>query len=57
MGQFCAWGNARLWSQNNILHGGQGKLRTSGASPIFGGHRMALGHSGLHTNNFFANPK
>ena len=44
--------------KNNILHGVLGhrywgKLRTSGASPIFGGHRMALGCSGLRANYLF----
>ena len=44
--------------KNNICMGYWGKLRTSGASPIFGGHRMALGCSGLHANYcFIADPK
>ena len=36
---------AFIWSRD--------ELRTSGASPIFGRHRVALGCSGLHANCYF----
>ena len=42
--------NVVLWSQNNVLHGVEGELRTNSAIPFLGGHRMALGCSGLHAN-------
>ena len=42
------WGNVGLWLQNNILNVVSGELRATSASPILGGHRMALGYSGLH---------
>ena len=47
-GQVCAWGNATFRSQNNILQGDRGKLKMSGASAIFGGHRISL-----HANCYF----
>ena len=31
-----------FWPQHNILQGNGGELRTAGALPIFGEHRMAL---------------
>ena len=46
-------GNVGLWSQSNNLYGVSGELRTTSASPIFRGHRMALGCSGLHANDCF----
>ena len=33
-------GNVVLWSQNNILHGVSGELRTNSAIPFLGEHRM-----------------
>ena len=36
-----------------ILHGVSGELRTTSAIPFLGGHRMALGCSGLHANGCF----
>ena len=46
-------GNVVLWSQNNILYGVVGELRTTSALPFLGVHRMALGCSGLHANGCF----
>ena len=45
---------AGFWLQNSILQGNSGELRTSDASHIIGGHRMALGSSGLHANCYFS---
>ena len=36
-----------------ILHGVSGELRITSALCILGGHRMALGCSGLHANGCF----
>ena len=49
----AAQGNVVLWSQNNILHGVSGDLRTNSAITFLGGHRMALGCFGLHANGCF----
>ena len=46
-------GQSWFLSQNNNLQGDKDELRTSGASPIFGRHRVALGCSGLHANSYF----
>ena len=37
----------------NFLHGVSGELRITSALSILGGHRMALGCSGLHANGCF----
>ena len=39
--------------RNNILYEMLGELRTTNALAILGGHRMALGCSGLHANGCF----
>ena len=46
-------GNPGFCCKNNNLQGDRDELRTSGASPIFGRHRVALGCSGLHANCYF----
>ena len=46
-------GNPGFCRKNNNLQGDRDELRTSGASPIFGRHRVALGCSGLHANCYF----
>ena len=39
--------------KNNILQGDRDELRPTSALPIFEGHKMALGRSGLHANCCF----
>ena len=46
-------GAMSYYARKIFLHGVSGELRITSALPILGGHRMALGCSGLHANGCF----
>ena len=52
-GAISSAGQCRLMHANFFLHGVSVELRITSALPILGGHRMALGCSGLHANGCF----
>ena len=49
-GAISSAGQCRIMLAKIILHGVSGELRITSALLILGGHRMALGCSGLHAN-------
>ena len=52
-GAISSAGQCRIMLAKKILHGVSGELRITSALSILGGHRMALGCSGLHANGCF----
>ena len=52
-GAISSAGQCRIMLAKNFLHGVSGELRITCALPILGGHRVALGCSGLHANGCF----
>ena len=52
-GAISSAGQCRIMLAKKILHGVSGELRITSALPILGGHRVALGCSGLHANGCF----
>ena len=52
-GAISSAGQCRIMLAKKISHGVSGELRITSALSILGGHKMALGCSGLHANGCF----